>query len=504
MSRSAHRFLFLLLLLLLPLAGWAQGPRATSSISTLQNDTTTGTTLNQLAKIVPGPNALGKLVNATAADTGTDLYVVIANAGTTGEGAYVVVGETSCVFDATNASGKAGKYVVISPTAAPKCHVQDNPPTNGIVVGKLIDDTTTVNQLSRMMALNQAYVPGNITGSGGVSSVGMTMPPSGEFLVTPATITTSGTFAITEATQAANTAYMGPASGAAATPGYRAFVAADVSPALAGVTMAGDLSGPLTTPTVLKASSTFALVGEDSPTQLSGDIANYGGCTKVACRINGGALDRRITGLTGGTPGALLDICNVGTTNSLILPSQYTGTPTSTDTNRFLFVDDVTVPAGECHAVRYDGPTARWRSFSAAVPNYLNLKPIGVIVGDPDSGSPDLVVGNDTPEGFVNRSGRDMEVRTLACKTNAGQVTINPVLTGGSATSILTGTGKCACVSTGWTNCTVQSGTSAPVVKSYTGAPPSCGTPPCSIDFNIDTIETAAKYLNISGTALLK
>lgn len=66
-------------------------------------------------------------------------------------------------------------------------------------------------------------------GTGTVSSVSATVPAG--FTVSGSPITTSGTIAITENTQNSNLVKAGPSSGGAATPTYRALVAADI-PAL--------------------------------------------------------------------------------------------------------------------------------------------------------------------------------------------------------------------------------------------------------------------------------
>lgn len=68
-------------------------------------------------------------------------------------------------------------------------------------------------------------------GSGTVTSVGMTVP---SFLsVSGSPITTNGTLAVSLATQAANLVFAGPSTGAAATPTFRALVAADLALAAA-------------------------------------------------------------------------------------------------------------------------------------------------------------------------------------------------------------------------------------------------------------------------------
>lgn len=73
---------------------------------------------------------------------------------------------------------------------------------------------------------------------GTVTSVGLSLPTS-VFDVSGSPVTTSGTLAATFDTQSANTAFMGPTSGGAATPAFRALVAADIptnSPLTIGTT----------------------------------------------------------------------------------------------------------------------------------------------------------------------------------------------------------------------------------------------------------------------------
>jgi hypothetical protein len=74
-------------------------------------------------------------------------------------------------------------------------------------------------------------------GSGTVTSVALTVPA--ELAVAGSPITTAGTLAVTRNTQAANLVMAGPATGAAATPGYRALVAADLPAGTGTVTSVG-------------------------------------------------------------------------------------------------------------------------------------------------------------------------------------------------------------------------------------------------------------------------
>jgi hypothetical protein len=63
-------------------------------------------------------------------------------------------------------------------------------------------------------------------GSGGVTSVALTVPSRQSVSGSP--VTSSGTLAITDNTQSANEVFAGPVSGSAAAPGFRSLVAADL------------------------------------------------------------------------------------------------------------------------------------------------------------------------------------------------------------------------------------------------------------------------------------
>lgn len=78
--------------------------------------------------------------------------------------------------------------------------------------------------------------------TGTVTSVGLTVPSI--FSLSGSPITTTGTFAVTLATQTANLMFAGPTTGAAATPTFRAIVAADLGTGTADSTkfLRGDLT----------------------------------------------------------------------------------------------------------------------------------------------------------------------------------------------------------------------------------------------------------------------
>lgn len=98
-------------------------------------------------------------------------------------------------------------------------------PSGDIPLYQVVTGTTTVTSYTDQRSYAPQATAGGGGGSGTVTSVTLTMP---SFLtVAGSPITTSGTLAVTLATQAANTALLGPTSGSAAAPAFRALVPAD-------------------------------------------------------------------------------------------------------------------------------------------------------------------------------------------------------------------------------------------------------------------------------------
>lgn len=110
-------------------------------------------------------------------------------------------------------------------------------------------------------ALVAADVAG-LTGSGTVTSIGVTLPTD-VFDVSGSPVTTSGTVAATFDTQAANRVFAGPTTGSAAAPTFRALVAEDIS-GLVG-------SGTVTSVGLTAPTDVFNISG--SPITSNGDIA---------------------------------------------------------------------------------------------------------------------------------------------------------------------------------------------------------------------------------------
>lgn len=106
--------------------------------------------------------------------------------------------------------------------------------TDGEILKAADLNTVTARTFSALQAANNlsdianaATARGNL-GAGTVNSVALSVPA--EFTVAGSPVTNSGTLAVSRTTQAANLVQAGPASGAAATPTFRALLTPDLPP----------------------------------------------------------------------------------------------------------------------------------------------------------------------------------------------------------------------------------------------------------------------------------
>lgn len=100
---------------------------------TVANASSTGTTVNRLAKLTGAPSTA---VIAATSDTENAVGVVTAGAGTTGSATIAIMGQVSCDFDGATT---AGNYVIISVTTAGKCHDGGSSfPTAGAAYGRVL------------------------------------------------------------------------------------------------------------------------------------------------------------------------------------------------------------------------------------------------------------------------------------------------------------------------------------------------------------------------------
>jgi len=160
--------------------------------------------------------------------------------------------------------------------------------------------------------VNAMGIGGGGGGSGTVTSVGLSMPTI--FSVAGSPVTAAGTFTVTLANEAANTVWAGPATGAPATPTFRALVIADI-PSLA--TLYQPIDATLTALSALAdavgflhndgaGNLTWAAAGTGTVTSVSVVSANgFAGTVATATTTPAITLSTSITGVLKGNGTAL-------------------------------------------------------------------------------------------------------------------------------------------------------------------------------------------------------
>lgn len=129
---------------------------------TLLNDTSTGTTVNQTAKI----SSLGRAIQATTADSAIPVFVVTGGAGTSGSATLATSGLQMCQMDSGGAT--VGHFVGNSTVTNGRCvDLGATAPTSGWVIG--IVQTAASANADAVILLSPGY---NATsGSGGGGSI---------------------------------------------------------------------------------------------------------------------------------------------------------------------------------------------------------------------------------------------------------------------------------------------------------------------------------------------
>jgi hypothetical protein len=315
-----------------------------------------------------------------------------------------------------------------------------------------------------------------------------------EFTVSGSPVVNSGTLIVTETPQAANTAYMGPPSGAAAPAGFRAPVLADLPAGVAAGACTGDLAGTFPACTVAQTSGNWARTGVVSPT-ISGDVQDYTGCnTASVCRVNGGAADRILGGLAAGTAGRNLRVCNVGTTNRITLPDEPASG--STATNQFRLGASLILNPKGCAELWYDGVVSRWMAAESVLLTPYLMKTCDIPFGSQSASAAPVLDDDDVGNTCLNNTGRDWQITVASVWTNSGSPTFLPILRGGTSTSILTT--ACTGVANTLTACTING---TPIVHSLSttdGA--TCAVTPCGVDGNLVSGSTMTYgYIHLAG-----
>lgn len=158
----------LLVLLLFALPAFAQqGELANKQIGFPQpNDTSTGTVLHGTAIVTTSATA----IVATTANTSLPAYIVVGNAGTSGNASLSTNGFLAqCTMDAT-ATNTGGFYVINSTTTNGRCHAQAAQPASGVwIIGFMHDSSTAIGGQANI-TVNGQFVSTGGGGGGGVTS----------------------------------------------------------------------------------------------------------------------------------------------------------------------------------------------------------------------------------------------------------------------------------------------------------------------------------------------
>ena len=191
-------------------------------------------------------------------------------------------------------------------------------------------------------------------GGGGVSSVGLSLPSI--FTVTNSPVTSSGTLTATLNTQSANTVFAGPTTGSAASPTFRALVAADI-PSLSATYLA--LSGGTI-------SGSVAVTGTISASNFSGSSSgtNTGDQTNITGNAATVTTNANLTGVVTSV-GNNTSIANGAITNAMLATSYNVDlfTLSGTDiTNKFVTLSSAPDIAVDTILTVIDGPMQSYGS----------------------------------------------------------------------------------------------------------------------------------------------
>lgn len=165
----------------------------------------------------------------------------------------------------------------------------------------------------QLILADQNVVAGG--GSGSVTSVALSLPA--EFTVTGSPVSASGTLTATWATELANRILAGPASGPAATPGFRALVPADFPGSVGTVT---SVALTVTVPAILSQSVTGSPVTSAGTLAIILTLVNQAANTVFAGATSGGPSTPSFRALVPADfPGTLLQSVSVSLSSAQLL-----------------------------------------------------------------------------------------------------------------------------------------------------------------------------------------
>jgi hypothetical protein len=191
-----------------------------------------------------------------------------------------------------------------------------------------------------------------------------------------------------------------------------------------------------------------------------------------------------------GAPGLTVDIGALPGSAATVLTDTNTAVSSAIDLTAALFVDFTVATsvgaAGNTFTQDIAEVLPQGAGASAAAGSTL-VRLCEIVVGDPGAASPVLADDNDSPSVCGNKTGATLTITAVECFANAGSPTVTPIITGGGATSILTGALSC--------------GTGSFATGTLNGTPTQ--TTGQSIDGNITTAGGTAKYIVIRITRTL-
>jgi hypothetical protein len=186
--------------------------------------------------------------------------------------------------------------------------------------------------------------------------------------------------------------------------GYQADVTGDASVAISAGSPAG------TAPKVSGDGSIGVFMGDQSGVDLIGNNI---------MSIMGGNLGVGTT-----SPSSKLDINGAQTLWEISAASA----PTPVASKAFLYADNTS------HTLKF---SVNGGAYKDILPASTLIRVCEIVIGDPGSASPVLVDDNDSPANCSNMTGSNMTILSVECYANAGSPTVNPIINGGSSTSIL-------------------------------------------------------------------
>ncbi len=230
----------------------------------------------------------------------------------------------------------------------------------------------------------------------------------------------------------------------------------------------------------------------------------FGGATAASSVIDIGATTTNTATISfGGTSPTTGSICRLSNAQSgstgATGPTGPTGGTGPTGPTGPTGATGATGPTGPTGATGPTGPTGTGATGPTGPtgPSSNNVRTCVVITGDPGAASSALANDNDSPVACSNTWGGDWTIVSVAAYADAASLTVTPILTGGTSTSVLSG--ACTAGTAAWAACAVNG---SPVVHTFSGTGATCSSTPCSIDSNITTAGGSAKYVvvKIVGT----